>query len=150
MDALPLLPLLIWSLAAIFGSIGLIHIFGPRFLRNAFETWNYGARMRMITGLFEVAVAVMLIDPEMRMWGIAIAGVIMFAAMITLLNHEQYLCAIPSFALMIALIPASLAVPSSESEFRFATVQAVGDSQIASAAPQAVVGTVKTASLDSE
>lgn len=133
MNALSLLPILIWSLATVFGVIGFLHILGPRFLRDAFENWNYGTRMRLITGLFEVAVAVMLLDPEMRAWGIGIAAVIMFAAVITLLNHEQYLCAIPSIVLMIALVPASLAVPPGESDIRFASVQTVGEAKVAGA-----------------
>ncbi len=30
------------ALAVVFWVIGLIHLFGPRFLRDAFEKWNYG------------------------------------------------------------------------------------------------------------
>jgi hypothetical protein len=73
----------------------------------------------------------MLAHPELRGWGIALAGLIMFGAVITLLNHEQYLCAVPSIALMAALIPASLAVPRGVHHVHYATIQTVSAQQIA-------------------
>jgi len=39
------------TLAVVFWVIGLIHLFGPRFLRDAFEKWNYGTLVRLVTGL---------------------------------------------------------------------------------------------------
>src|ERR1051325_6411307 len=98
-------------LAVVFGAIGLTHLLGPRFLREAFEKWEYGTGLRLVTGAFEIAAALMLAYPELRAWGIALAALIMFAAVVTLLNHKQYLWAIPSIALMAALVPAILAVP---------------------------------------
>jgi uncharacterized membrane protein len=99
------------ALAAVFCVIGLIHLLGPRFLRDAFEKWNYGTRVRLVTGALEIMAALMLAHPELRGWGIALAALIMFGAVITLLSHGQYLCAASSMALMAALIPATLAVP---------------------------------------
>ena len=124
--------LLVWALAALFGIIGWIHFVGPRFLRDAFDRWNYGSRMRIITGLLEIGTALMLADPELRIWGIGLAALIMFAAVITLLNHRQYLCAISSVVLMAALVPATLAVPRSDSQVRFATVETGGEWRVAS------------------
>src|SRR5256885_14229957 len=97
---------LVRALAVVFLTIGFIHVLGPRLLREAFEKWNYGTQVRRVTGALEIAAALMLVNPELRGWGIALAAVIMFGAVITLLSHEQYLCAIPSVALMLALIPA--------------------------------------------
>jgi len=122
----------VWGLAAVFGIIGCIHLAGPRFLREAFERWNYGSRMRMITGLLEIGTALMLADPELRIWGIGLAALIMFAAVITLLNHRQYLCAVSSVVLMAALVPATLSVPRSDSQVRFATVDTGGEWRVAS------------------
>jgi hypothetical protein len=103
---------------------------GPRFLDDAFEKWNYGTLARLVTGALEITAALMLAHPEMRGWGIALAALIMFGAVITLLRHEQYLCAIPSIALMVALVPATLSVPRAD-RLHFVTIQTVSGAQIA-------------------
>jgi uncharacterized membrane protein len=121
----------VFSLAAVFWVIGFIHLLGPRFLRNAFEKWNYGTSVRVITGGLEITAALMLAHPELRGWGIALAALIMFGAVITLLSHEQYLVAIPSVALMVALIPATLSVPRADHQVHFATIQTVAGQQVA-------------------
>ena len=113
------------SLAVVFCVIGFIHLLGPRFLRDAFEKWNYGTRVRLVTGALEIAAAFMLAHPELRGWGIALAALIMFGAVITLLSHEQYLWAAPSMVLMAALIPATFAVPHAPHQAHYTTLQSV-------------------------
>jgi len=73
----------------------------------------------------EIAAAFMLAHPELRGWGIALAALIMFGAVITLLSHEQYLWAAPSMVLMAALIPAGLAVPRVSHSVHYAPTQTV-------------------------
>jgi uncharacterized membrane protein len=119
------------TLAVVFCVIGFIHLLGPRFLRDAFEKWNYGTMVRLVTGTLEIMAAVMLAHPELRGWGIALAALIMFGAVITLLSHEQYLCAVPSIALMAALIPAILAVPRADHQVHYATIQPLSGQQVA-------------------
>ena len=123
------------SLAVVFGVIGFIHLLGPRFLRDAFDKWNYGTRARLVTGTLEIMAALMIAHPELRGWGIALAALIMFGAVITLLKHEQYLCAVPSIALMAALVPAVLAVPRADHQVHYATIQTVSGQQVAQNGP---------------
>jgi uncharacterized membrane protein len=123
--------LLAVCLAVVFGTIGVIHLLGPRFLRDAFEKWDYGTGLRLLTGALEIVAALMLAYPELRAWGIALAALIMFAAVTTLLNHKQYLCAVPSIALMAALVPAILAVPRADHRVHYATVERVSEQQVA-------------------
>jgi uncharacterized membrane protein len=118
------------SLAVVFWVIGVVHLLGPRFLRDAFEKWNYGTLVRLATGALEITAALMLAHPELRGWGIALAALIMFGAVITLLSHEQYLCAVPSIALMVALVPAMLAVPRADHQLHYATIQTVSGQQV--------------------
>ena len=119
------------ALAVVFWVIGVVHLLGPRFLRDAFEKWNYGTLARLVTGTLEVVAALMLAHPELRGWGIALAALIMFGAVITLLSHEQYLCAVPTIALMVALVPAILAVPRGDHQLHYATMQTVSGQQVA-------------------
>ena len=54
------------SLAVVFWVIGFIHLLGPRFLRDAFEKWNYGTLARLVTGTLEVTAALMLARKRIR------------------------------------------------------------------------------------
>ena len=99
------------TLAVLFGAIGLVHLAGPRFLREAYDRWEYSQSLRVIVGCLEILAAGWLADPAFRLWGIGLAAIINFGAVVTLLQHGQYLQAGPGIAMMIALLPATLSVP---------------------------------------
>jgi len=99
------------SLAALFGAIGVVQLAGPRFLRDAYRNWDYSQRLRVVTGLFDIVVAVMLEESSVRGWGIALAAILTFGSVVTLLNHRQYAYAAAVTLMMAALVPATLAVP---------------------------------------
>ncbi len=99
------------SLAALFGVIGIVQLAGPHFLRDAYRNWDYSQRLRVATGLFDIAAAVMLAQPAVRGWGIALGAVLIFGSVVTLLNHRQYAYAAAVILMMVALVPAALAVP---------------------------------------
>lgn len=99
------------SLAALFGVIGVVQLAGPHFLRDAYRNWDYSQRLRVVTGLFDIAAAVMLAEPSARGWGIALAAILTFGSVVTLLNHRQYAYAAAVILMMAALVPATLAVP---------------------------------------
>jgi hypothetical protein len=98
-------------LAGVFAGIGLAHLGGPRFLRDAYERWSYPQRFRLTVGLLEMIAALLLTSPRLQSWGIALAVFINFGAVVTLLNHRQYVHALPGVILMAACIPAMAAVP---------------------------------------
>ena len=66
--------LLVMTLAAVFGAVGLVHIAGPRFLRDAYDRWDYSQRLRLMVGLWQVIAASWLAEPSLRGWGIAVAA----------------------------------------------------------------------------
>jgi hypothetical protein len=106
----------IYSLVALlltmtFGLIGAVQLVGPRFVREAYKSWHYGPRVRIVTGVLDVAAAIMLAVPALRGWGIALAAILTFGSVVVFLNHRQYRYALPTIGLMIALIPATAAVP---------------------------------------
>ena len=103
--------LVVLSLAALFGVFGVVQLTGPRFLRDAYRNWDYSQSLRVVTGLFDIAVAVMLEESSVRGWGIALAALLTFGAVVTLLNHRQYAYAAAVTLMMAALVPATLAVP---------------------------------------
>jgi hypothetical protein len=106
------------SLAVLFGVIGAVQLAGPHFLRNAYRRWDYPQGLRLVTGFLDIAAAVMLAGPSLRGWGIALAAILTFGSVVTMLDHRQYICAASVILLMAALVPATLAVPRAN-ETRF-------------------------------
>jgi hypothetical protein len=111
------------SLAALFAFIGVVQLAGPRFLRDAYRRWDYSQRLRIATGVLDLAAAIMLTDAALLGWGIALGAVLIFGAVVTLLNHRHYACAALATIMMATLIPAALAVPRSDEVGFIAVVQ---------------------------
>jgi hypothetical protein len=103
--------LIVWIIGAMFSVTGFINIAGPRRLREAYARWEFPTRFYLVLGLIELAAAALLAMPEWRSWGIALAAFIIFGTVITLFNHRHYMSALPGVALMVALVPATFAVP---------------------------------------
>ncbi len=118
MNGLPAIACL--TLALLFAVIGVVQLSGPRFLRNAYARWDYSQAVRVITGGLDIVAAAMLIDPDLRAFGIVLAAILTFGSVVTLLNHRHYAAAGAAILMMVALVPAALAVPRSD-EVRFAT-----------------------------
>jgi hypothetical protein len=103
--------LLALLLAVTFGAIGVVQLIGPRFVRATYDRWGYGPQVRIVTGALDVVAASMLAIPDMRVWGIVLAGLLTFGSVVVFLNHRQYRHALPAIGLLIALVPATVAVP---------------------------------------
>jgi hypothetical protein len=121
------------SLAVVFGLIGAIQLAGPKFVRDAYRRWDYPQRLRLVTGVLDIAAAVMLTLPALRGWGIAVAGILTFGSVIIFLSHRQYRYAVPAIGLMVALVPAAVAIP------RTGPVQFIVQRQIVTEIPQTMV-----------
>lgn len=134
------------SLAVVFGLIGAIQLIGPRFVRTAYQRWDYPQRLRLLTGLLDLGAAFMLAVPALRGWGIALAAILTFGSVIIFLSHRQYRYAMPATGLLIALIPAAVSIP------RTGPVQFVVQSQISAEVSQsfaaADTGDVSTPSVE--
>jgi len=103
-------PLFIVHLLAVcFALAGITQWLGPGFVRRAYRRWNFPPGQYRVTGTIELAAAVFLAIPNTRPWGIGLAGLLSFGAVVTLLKNRQYAWAIPGVAVLIALAPATLA-----------------------------------------
>ncbi len=103
--------LIVWAIGAILSVAGIVNIAGPRRLREVYARWEFPSRFYLVVGAVEVTAAAFLAIPEWRSWGIALAAFIIFGTVITLFNHRRYMSAVPGVILMLALVPASFAVP---------------------------------------
>ncbi len=103
-------PILIsWTIAAVFAASATFQLAGFRVVRDAYARWRYPHRFYRVTGILQLLAALFLAVPATRIWGICLAAAVMFMAVVTLLNHRQYLYAIPGMILLAALAPATLA-----------------------------------------
>jgi|SRR6185295_1529011 len=101
--------------------IGAVQIAGPRFLRHVYRNWNYPQHLRLLTGFLDIAAAAMLTQPSLLGWGIMLCAILCFGAVVTMLNHSQYRCAMLAALMMAALAPASVAFPR-PSQIQFVTL----------------------------
>jgi hypothetical protein len=97
-------------LAAIFAIAGIIDIAGLRYARARFRQWQYPRQFYRVAGVLQLATALFLAMPQLRIWGIVLAGFITFFGVVTLLNHRQWSWAVAGMVVMMALVPASLAI----------------------------------------
>jgi hypothetical protein len=99
------------ALTGLFGVTGLIHMAGPRFLRAAYRSWGFPSNAHRVIGVLEILTALFLSNPVTRIWGVILAGFVIFFATVALLNRGKYAYSVPGLLLMLALVPASLAGP---------------------------------------
>lgn len=97
-----------WSIAVVFATSALIHLAAPRFIREAYDRWDFPPKFYRVTGIVELVAAAFLVNPITRIWGVTLAALTMFVAVVTLLNNKQYAYTVPGILVMVALIPASL------------------------------------------
>jgi uncharacterized membrane protein YphA (DoxX/SURF4 family) len=100
-----------WFLAGLFSASALIHLAAPGFVRRAYESWGFPQKFYRVTAVIELMAAAFLANPLTRIWGVALAALIMFVAIVKLLEGRQYAYTIPGIMVLIALVPASLAGP---------------------------------------
>lgn len=98
-------------LTMVFAVIGAVQLIGPRFVREAYKGWDYGPRVRIITGVLDVVAAIMLAIPAFRGWGIGLGAILTFGSVVVFLSHRQYRYALSAIGILIALVPATVAVP---------------------------------------
>lgn len=98
-------------LAAFFGFAALLNFIEPAFLKRAYVRWGLRPNINLLAAFFNAVAAVFLVLPITRLWGIAVAALVMFAAEVLLLSRKQYAYAMPGLLVLAALVPASLAGP---------------------------------------
>ena len=101
--------LVAYGVVALFAVAGLINLTGAEFVRVAYRFWHYPKRFYRVVGGVELMAALFLAVPQLRIWGVALAGMIAFFAVVTLLNHRQYAMSVTGMFLLVSLVPTALA-----------------------------------------
>ena len=100
--------ILAFVITGIFAASGLVHLAGPGFVHRAYERWGFPADFHRVTAVIELLTAAFLAEPTTRLWGVILAAMVIFVAVVTLLQNRQYAWSVPGIVLLIALIPASV------------------------------------------
>jgi hypothetical protein len=96
------------SLSVLFGAASLTHLAAPRFLREAYRRWDFARGFHYVAGVAQAFAALFLAVPETRIWGSVLGAMILFVAIVSLLNHRKYAYAVPAILVMVALAPAAI------------------------------------------
>ena len=102
--------LLVGALAVIFAVTATIELTGSRYIRAHYRRWRHPRRFYRVMGVLQLLAALFLATPQLGIWGIILAGFVTFLWVTTLLNHRQWSWALAGMLMMLALVPASLAI----------------------------------------
>lgn len=102
--------LLAGGLATVYAIAGIIDLMGSRYVRARFRHREYPRQFYRVMGVLQLITALFLAVPQLRVWGIIMAGFLTFYWVVILLNHRQWSWAVGGMLMMMALAPASLAL----------------------------------------
>jgi fucose permease len=94
--------------AAIFAVTGFVFLADPAPLSRLLTDWGYGRNFSRVFGICTLATAAFLSTPQLRLWGVALAGFVLLGTTVTLLERRRYLYAVPGI-LLLGTLPFSLA-----------------------------------------
>ncbi len=94
-----------WVITGIFIASAAVNLAAPGFVKRAYERWRLPPGFYRVTGGLELLAALLLANPITRLWGVMLAAMITFAAVMVLLNHRQYAFSVPGMLLLVALVP---------------------------------------------
>ena len=102
--------LLAGALTVIFGVTATIELTGYRYIGAHFRQWRHPRQFYRVMGVLQLIAALFLAMPQLRIWGIILAGILTFLWVVTLLNRRQWSWAAAGMLMMVALVPASLSI----------------------------------------
>lgn len=92
-----------YALVLAFGAVGIVQFAGFDFVRRAYLSWGYPARIFRLTGAMELLAAILLATSRVHVAGVLLAAAVNFIAIALLLKNRAYLLALPGMAVMAAL-----------------------------------------------
>lgn len=98
-------------MAILFGASAAAHLYGPEALKRAYTRWGFPGRFYRVSGTIQLLAALFLTNGITRVWGVALAAFVTFAAVVLLLSQGRYRISVPGMLILAALVPAILAGP---------------------------------------
>jgi hypothetical protein len=103
MDDISFSTWLTWLVMAALVGAGLLALIGGKILRQTYARWNYPDSYRYATGIIYIGAAILFAVPTYRILGVALASMLLFVLIVTLLDHRQYTGALSRFGLLSAV-----------------------------------------------
>jgi len=97
-----------WANAMIFAAAGVANFTAPKRIRTFYEQWDVTPGFYRTLGVIEIAAAVCLATPSLRVWGLVLAGPIAFGSVVMLLDQQKYIWAASAIAIVAGLFAAML------------------------------------------
>jgi len=90
-------------LVAVFSGAAFVHLWGPKTLRAAYARWGYTSKHRYAAALANFVAALLLAYPTTQMAGAVLGALMLFVAIVTLLDHSEYIRAALRLGVLAAL-----------------------------------------------
>ena len=95
--------MLAWALAAFFLFGSVLNAIAPASIRASFARWGYPDWFHYVVAAVEFLTALLLVMPAFQLAGVGLAILVMCAAIVTLLRHDEYAHAVaPGVVLFLA------------------------------------------------
>jgi hypothetical protein len=88
-----------WLLVFAFAGAGLFNAIGGAAVKAQFMRWGYPAWWNFVTAALELLSAALIVFPETRIWGLALATMVLIAAIATVARLREYKHLPPGLAL---------------------------------------------------
>lgn len=95
--------LLKWVLVAFFACAGLLNVLGTVSLLSEYRRWGYPGWFHYVTGTLELSSALLQTRRTTAKAGVALGAVVMAAAFLTLVFHDEWLHAAFPLLVLVAL-----------------------------------------------
>jgi hypothetical protein len=115
----PVPTLALWTNAAVLGGAGMVNLTALAPVRRAYASWEISTPSYVVVGALQLVAAGLLLVPALRLWGIALAALIAFGAVVLLLDRGRYITAVPVVFFMVALVAVALLVPPSHASIHY-------------------------------
>lgn len=99
--------------AAVLVTAGMVNVIAPGPVHRAYARWDISPASYVTVGVLQLVAAALLFAPELQLWGIFLAALIAFGAVVLLLDRGRYVFALPVLLFMAALGAAAVSVPPS-------------------------------------
>ena len=108
--AVPSFPLIAaLASSAVFCTAGFVQLLGLEFVRRSYRRREFPPKFYRVPGALELIAGLFLSTPNTRVWGVALAELIAFVAVVMHLKHRRYGWSVPGI-LMMAALPQALLV----------------------------------------
>ena len=103
MGEISLQTLLAWTLASLFGVLGVLNLAAPDGFLNKYFHWNYTRCDRRVSGIMEIFAALLIAIQMTFFWGMVLAGLVIFGGIVLLLCASKYIYALTGVGVLVFL-----------------------------------------------